>query len=94
MSETSRPSNEIDDYIAAFSNKERQANAAAKTALDLTSMLYRIRQEQEPWQHHATERISLKRQTISRLEKTASTMQFGTFQPYLSALGYRNEAGN
>jgi hypothetical protein len=94
MSETSRPSNEIDDYIAAFSGEERQAYAAAETALDLASMLYGIRQEQGPRQQHAAERIGLKRQAISRLEKAASTMQFGTLQPYLSALGYRNESGN
>ena len=94
MSETSRPYNEIDDYIAAFSSEERQAYAAAETALDLASVLYRIRQEQGPRQQHAVERIGLKLQAISRLEKAASTIQFGTLQPYLSALGYRNEAGN
>ena len=48
MSKTSKPSNEIDDYLAAFSYEGRQAYAAAETALDLTTMLYLIRQEQGP----------------------------------------------
>ena len=94
MSETSRPSNEIDDYIAAFSYEERQAYAAAEKALDLASVLYLIRQEQGPGQQHAAARSSLKQHAISRLEKAASSMQIETLQPYLRALGYCNEAGN
>jgi DNA-binding XRE family transcriptional regulator len=91
MSETIRPSNEIDDYIAAFSDEERQEYAVAETALDLASMLYQIRQEQGLTQQHAAERTGLKQQAISRLEKAASNMQLGTLQRYLSALGYRIE---
>jgi hypothetical protein len=45
MSETSKPYNEIDDYIATFSDEERQEYAVAETALDLASILYHIRQE-------------------------------------------------
>lgn len=91
MSETIRPYNEIDDYIAAFSDEERQEYAAAETALDLASMLYHIRQEQGLTQQHAAERSGLKQQAISRLEKAASNMQLGTLQRYLGALGYRIE---
>ncbi len=94
MSKTTRPFNEIDDYIAAFSYEERQAYAAAETALDLATMLYLIRQDQGPGQQHAAARSSLKQQAISRLEIAASTMQLGTLQRYLRALGYCNEAGN
>jgi hypothetical protein len=39
MSETTRPHNEIDDYIAAFSDEERQEYVVAETALDLASIL-------------------------------------------------------
>jgi len=46
MSETTRPYNEIDDYIAALSDEERQEYVAAETALDLACILYQIRQEQ------------------------------------------------
>jgi len=91
MSETSRSYNEIDDYIAAFSDEERQEYGAAETALDLASILYRIRQEQGLTQHKAAERAGLKQQAISRLEKAASNMQLGTLQRYLGALGYRIE---
>jgi hypothetical protein len=94
MSKTGKPYNEIDDYIAAFSYEERQTYAAAKTALDLATMLYLIRQEQGPGEQHAAAGSSLKRQDISRLEIAASTMQLGTLQRYLRALGYCNEAGN
>ena len=79
MSKTSRPYNEIDDYIAAFSDEERQEYAAAEKALDLATMLYCISLEQEPRQQQA----------ISRLEKVVSTMQLGALQRYLGALGYR-----
>jgi hypothetical protein len=94
MSKTSKPSNEIDDYIAAFSYEERQEYAAAEMALDLATMLYYIRKEQGPGQQHDAERAGLKRRAISSLEKSASTIQIGTLQSYLSALGYDNEAGN
>ncbi|MDQ2902096.1 MAG: hypothetical protein M3Y81_00905 [Chloroflexota bacterium] len=70
MSEISRPYNEIDDYIAAFSTEERLEYIAAETDLDLACILYRIRQEQ----------TGLKQQAISRLEKAASNMQLGTHE--------------
>ena len=91
MSETSRPYNEIDDYIAAFSDEERQAYAAAERALDLATMLYCISPEQEPRQQQVTARTGIKQQALSRLEKAVSTMQLGALQRYLGALGYRIE---
>jgi hypothetical protein len=74
MSETLKPYNEIDDYIATFSNEERQEYVAAETALDLACILYHIRQEQGLTQR-----------------KAASSIQLGTLQRYLSALGYSIE---
>ena len=91
MSETTRPSNEVDNYIATFSDEERQEYAAAETALDLASILYRIRQKRGLTQREAAERAGLKQQAISRLEQAASNMQLGTLQRYLGALGYRIE---
>jgi phage baseplate assembly protein gpV len=38
MSETTSPYNEIDEYIATFSDGERQEYVAAETALDLASI--------------------------------------------------------
>jgi DNA-binding XRE family transcriptional regulator len=91
MSETTRPSNEIDDYIAAFTDEERQEYAAAEMALDLASILYHIRQERGLTQRQAAERAALQQQAISRLEKAASNVQIGTLQRYLGALGYHLE---
>jgi DNA-binding XRE family transcriptional regulator len=91
MSETNRPYNEIDDYIAAFSAEERKEYSAAETALDLASMLYHIRQKHGLTQRGAAERTGLKQQAISRLEQAASNMQLGTLQRYLGALGYHIE---
>ena len=91
MSETNRPYNEIDDYIAAFSAEERQEYSAAETALDLASMLYHIRHQHGLTQHGVAERTGLKQQAISRLEQAASNMQLGTLQRYLGALGYHLE---
>jgi hypothetical protein len=67
MSETTKPYNEIDDYIAAFSDEERQEYVAAETALDLACILHHIRQEQGLTQREAPERAGLKQQAISRL---------------------------
>src|SRR5947207_12704116 len=91
MSETTGPYNEIEDYITAFSDEELQEYAAAETALDLASILYRIRQERGLTQREAAERAALQQQAVSRLEKAASNVQLGTLQRYLDALGYRLE---
>ena len=91
MSQTNRPSNEIDDYIATFSPEERKEYRTAETALDLASMLHHIRHTQGLTQSGAAERSGLKQQAISRLEQAASNMQLGTLQRYLGALGYHLE---
>jgi DNA-binding XRE family transcriptional regulator len=91
MSETTRPYNEIDDYVAAFSEEERQEYIVADMALDLASTLYHLRQAQGLTQREAAERAGLKQQAISRLEQAASNIQLGTLQRYLGALGYSIE---
>lgn len=91
MNETSKPYNEIDDYIAAFSEEERQEYVAAATALDLAGLLYQLRQKKGLTQRSVAERTGLKQQAISRLEKAASNTQLGTLQRYLGALGYHLE---
>jgi hypothetical protein len=91
MSETNRPSDEIDDYIATFSPEELQEYSAAATALDLASLLYHIRHTNGLTQRSAAERSGLKQQAISRLEQAASNIQLSTLQCYLGALGYHLE---
>lgn len=83
--------NEIDDYIATFSDEERQEYAAAETALDLACVLYHIRQEQGLTQREAAKRADLQQQAVSRLERAATNVQLGTLQRYLGALGYSIE---
>lgn len=83
--------NEIDDYIATFSDEERQEYAVAETALDLACVLYHIRQEQGLTQREAARRAGLQQQAVSRLEKAATNVQLGTLQRYLDALGYSIE---
>src|SRR5947209_20432098 len=87
MSETTRPYNEIDDYIATFSDEERQEYVAAETALDLASILYRIRQERGLTQREAAERAALQQQASSRLEQAATNVQLRTLQRYFGARG-------
>ena len=89
MSETSEPSNEIDDYISTFSYEESQGYTAAETALELASTLNRIRQQQGLTQRQAAERAALQQQAVSCLEKAATSVQLGRLQRYLGALGYR-----
>jgi ribosome-binding protein aMBF1 (putative translation factor) len=91
MSETNKPSNEIDDYIATFSDEEHQEYTAAETALDLASILYRAKQERGLTQREAAARATSQQQAMSRLEKAATNVQLGTLQRYLGALGYRLE---
>jgi hypothetical protein len=91
MSETNKPSNEIDDYIAAFSDEERQDYSVAEIALDLASILYRVRQERGLTQHEAAERAALQQQAMSRLKKATTSVRLGALQCYLDALGYRLE---
>jgi hypothetical protein len=91
MSETVRPCNEIDDYIATFSAEEQQEYTVAETALDLASMLYRIRQQQGLTRRDAAEQTALQQQAISRLEKAVASVQSATLQGYLDALGYHIE---
>lgn len=88
MNKNSKTYNEIDDYIATFSDEERQEYAVAETALDLACVLYQIRQEQGLTQREAAKRAGLQQQAISRMEQAATNIQLGTLRRYLDALGY------
>src|SRR6266536_2132583 len=81
MSETNRPSNEIDDYIATFSPEERKEYRAAETALDLASMLYHIRHTQGLTQRSAAERSGLKQPGTSHQSPGTSSLQYAARHP-------------
>jgi hypothetical protein len=91
MSETNRPYNEIEDYLATFSLEEQKEYRTAETALDLANLLYHIRYSHGSTQLSAAERKGFKQQAISRLEQAASNIGLGIFQHYLGALGYHLE---
>jgi DNA-binding XRE family transcriptional regulator len=88
MSDKQKTYGDIDTYIAAMSDEERQELAIADIALDLAWILYHARQERGLTQSEAAKRAGLKQQAISRLEKAANHVQFDTLQRYLGALGY------
>jgi hypothetical protein len=91
MSETNRPNNELEDYLATFSLEERKEYRTAEIALDLANLRYHIRHTHGSTQRSAPERSGLKQQAIRRLEQAASNMQLGTLHRYLRALGYHLE---
>lgn len=91
MSDTAPLHNDIDEYIAAFSEDERQELAHADAALDLAILLYRLRTERALTQKDAAEKAGLKQQAISRWERSHPNIQLSTLQRYLDALGYSLE---
>ena len=69
MNENVKPYNEIDDYIATFSDEERAEYAVAETALDFACVLYHLRQERGLTQQEAAKRAGLHQQAISHLKE-------------------------
>ncbi len=88
MNETTKPYNEIDDYIAAFSDEERQEYVAAEMALDLACVLYQIRQEQGLTQRQAAERAGLKQQAISLTLYISNSLTDSPREPVKSGAGH------
>ena len=88
MSEQRPPYNEIDDYIATFSEEERAELAAAEAAIDLACLLYQAREEHGLSQTAAAQQAGIKQQAVSRLEQPGANVQLDTVQRYLGALGY------
>lgn len=91
MSDTAPVHNDIDEYIAAFTEEERQELAHADAALDLAVLLYCLRTERALSQKGAAEKAGLKQQAISRWERSHPNIQLSTLQRYLDALGYSLE---
>lgn len=91
MSDTTPMHNDIDEYIAALTEEERQELAHADAALDLAILLYRLRTERAMTQKDAAEKAGLKQQAISRWERSHPNIQLSTLQRYLDALGYSLE---
>lgn len=88
MSEQRAAYNEIDDYIATFSEEERAELAAAEAAIDLACLLHQAREEHGLSQTAAAQRAGIKQQAVSRLEQPGANVQLDTVRRYLGALGY------
>lgn len=91
MSDAAPIHNDIDEYMAAFSEEERLELAHADAALDLALLLYRLRTERAMTQKDAAEKAGLKQQAVSRWERSHPNILLSTLQRYLDALGYSLE---
>lgn len=88
MSNAEQMHNDLDEYIATFTEKERQELALAEATLDLADLLYQVRKARGLTQKTAAQRTGMQQQAISRWEHAHPNVQLGTLQKYLAALGY------
>jgi DNA-binding phage protein len=82
---------DIEAYVATFSEEERRELAAAAAAIDVAILLNRARRWRGLSQTQAAKLTGLKQQAISRLERPGANPRLETVQTYLSALGYALE---
>jgi transcriptional regulator with XRE-family HTH domain len=82
---------DIESYIATYSEEEAKEFALAETAIDIAILLHRARELRGLTQAAAAAQTGLRQQAISRFEQPHANPQLGTLQKYLSALGYALE---
>jgi DNA-binding XRE family transcriptional regulator len=79
---------DIDAYIATFTDEELGDLAAAEKAIDIAIMLYRAREERGLSQEAAAQLAGLQQQAVSRFERPGANPHMETIRTYLAALGY------
>lgn len=79
---------DIDSYIATFSEDERRELVAADAAIDIAILLHRARERRGLSQTAAAQLAGLHQQAVSRFERPSSNPQLESVQAYLGALGY------
>lgn len=79
---------DIDAYVAALSEKDREELATAEAAIDIAILLHRAREQRGLTQACAASLAGLHQQAVSRLERAGSRPNLDTLQTYLAALGY------
>ena len=79
---------DIERYVASFTEDERLSLAAAEAAIDIAILLHRAREHRGLTQGAAAKLAGLQQQAISRLERPGANPQFETVRAYLGALGY------
>jgi DNA-binding phage protein len=81
-------SDQIETYIATFTEEEREGLAAAEAAIDIAISLHREREHRDFNQGAAAKLAGLHQQAVSRLERPGGNPQLETVRAYLGALGY------
>lgn len=82
---------DIERYIATFTEEEREGLAAADAAIDIAILLHRVREHRGLNQGAAAKLAGLHQQAVSRFERPGANPHVETVRAYLGALGYRLE---
>ena len=82
---------DIERYVATFTELERQELAAAGAAIDIAILLHRVREHRGLNQAAAAALAGLHQQSVSRLEQPSGYPKLETMRAYLAALGYQLE---
>lgn len=82
---------DIERYIATFTEEERQGLAAADAAIDIAILLHRAREHRGLNQGAAAKLAGLHQQAVSRFERPGANPHLETVRAYLAALGYHLE---
>lgn len=82
---------DIEAYVATFSEDERRELAAAEATIDIAILLNRARRQRGLSQSAAAKLAGLKQQAISRFESPDANPRLETVQAYLGALGFALE---
>lgn len=79
---------DLDAYVATFTEEERDELAAAEAAIDIAILLHRAREMRGLSQADAAQLAGLQQQAVSRLERPGARPRMESIQTYLAALGY------
>lgn len=82
---------DIERYIATFTEEERQGLAAADAAIDIAILLHRAREHRGLNQGAAAKLAGLHQQAVSRFERPGANPHLETVRAYLAALRYHLE---
>ena len=82
---------DIEAYVATFSEDERRELASAEAAIDIAILLNRARRQRGLSQTAAAKLAGLKQQAVSRFESPDANPRLETVQAYLGALGFALE---
>ena len=88
MTHQKPPLDDLDAYIAGYSDEERAELAAAELAVDLAMLFQRAREARQLSQTVVAERIGLSQQAVSRIERPHQNITIETLRKYLNALNY------